>query len=347
MSISISNLAKVEIINNMITNNKNGISVGGPNASGELLITGNTILDNVGGGGLTITGLSGSPAPLVAVTDNLIKNNGGGISVSGTSTLTVSKNQIIANSGDTYGGAWIQNTTSYITDNIFARNTSAASYGGLYLNPTSSLYFTNNTVTNNTAQSIVGGIYCSIDGSNIADIYNNIIWDNKRAGTSSDLYLAGTGIKRGYYNNYQTIGGLWSFEDNRLNVDPLFSSASTDDYHLGTGSLCLNAGDNSAPGIPAKDLDNNTRICDSVVDLGAYEHCTGDCHPADVNNDWVITLDEVTNYAASWKAGASWPKAPNPIHIDYVTRCGYLQKLHAGKYENKGGGKPLCWETKP
>ncbi|MEI6125873.1 MAG: choice-of-anchor Q domain-containing protein [Pseudomonadota bacterium] len=209
-----------------------------------------------------------------------------------------------------------------------------------------SIQLINNTISQNTAASGVGGLYIN-GGSAVVNVYNNIVWGNTCTSGTGDIYLTGTGTRNSYNNNYQNKTGLWSNEGNRLNVDPLFVSASSGDYHLGTGSLCLNVGDNSAPGLPSMDLDNNTRICDSTVDLGAYEHCINECHPADLNNDWVITLDEVNNYASAWKSGTVWPKAPNPIHIDYVTRCGYLQKLNSGNYENKGGGKPLCWESKP
>ena len=53
--------------------------------------------------------------------------------------------------------------------------------------------------------------------------------------------------------------------------------APSDDYHLQSGSPCIDAGSNSAEGIPAKDLDNKPRIIDgdgdgtSIVDIGAYE----------------------------------------------------------------------------
>lgn len=48
-------------------------------------------------------------------------------------------------------------------------------------------------------------------------------------------------------------------------------------------------------------------------------------HPADIQpSDWMLTVDEITMYAAHWKRGQSWDIEPSPILIDYVTRAGYL-----------------------
>ncbi len=50
-------------------------------------------------------------------------------------------------------------------------------------------------------------------------------------------------------------------------------------------------------------------------------------HPADLDDDWHLRIDEVTAYGAAWKTGAVWPRPPNPIPIDYVTNAGFLWKV--------------------
>jgi hypothetical protein len=51
-----------------------------------------------------------------------------------------------------------------------------------------------------------------------------------------------------------------------ISADPLFVSAS--DLHLGTGSMCIDAG--TATGAPARDYTGKLR--DAKPDIGAYEH---------------------------------------------------------------------------
>ncbi len=50
-------------------------------------------------------------------------------------------------------------------------------------------------------------------------------------------------------------------------------------------------------------------------------------HPADVDTDWRLSIDELTAYGAAWQEGAIWEVPPNPIPIDYVTNAGRLWRL--------------------
>ncbi len=46
-------------------------------------------------------------------------------------------------------------------------------------------------------------------------------------------------------------------------------------------------------------------------------------HPADINADARIDINELTAYGAAWKSGANWPNGPVPIDINYFTNAGY------------------------
>jgi hypothetical protein len=66
-------------------------------------------------------------------------------------------------------------------------------------------------------------------------------------------------------------------------------------------------------------------------------------HPADTNNDWRLSIDEITAYGAAWKQGAVWQTGPNPIPIDYVTNAGVLWKTGEVYHYDSTKNPPLCW----
>lgn len=82
------------------------------------------------------------------------------------------------------------------------------------------------------------------------------------------------------------------------------------------------------------------------VDGGSQAICgdgevgSGPPHPADVNNDWRMVINEVTGYATAWRTGQTWPEPPNPIPIAYVTNAAYLY-LSGELYHYVLGASPL------
>ncbi|TMA61480.1 MAG: hypothetical protein E6J80_00105, partial [Deltaproteobacteria bacterium] len=65
-----------------------------------------------------------------------------------------------------------------------------------------------------------------------------------------------------------------------ISADPLFADPVNANYHLQLGSPAIDAGDNTAPELPAKDIDGDPRILDgdgdgvAVVDMGVDEFTT-------------------------------------------------------------------------
>ncbi|MGK0388659.1 MAG: hypothetical protein ACI94Y_001391 [Maribacter sp.] len=127
----------------------------------------------------------------------------------------------------------------------------------------------NTTITNCTISGNSGGLtaWSSAGGTATADINNCIIWDNN----SNDLY-----------NYYSTINiknsmttttlptNVTNLGSNLATIDPLFQDATNDDYHLQPCSPALEAGDNPSNALN-NDLDGQTRILNSNIDIGAYE----------------------------------------------------------------------------
>lgn len=60
-----------------------------------------------------------------------------------------------------------------------------------------------------------------------------------------------------------------------------------------------------------------------------------DYHPADINQDWSISVNELTKYASDWKNG-------HHDRIDYLARATYIWK-NGETYSYDGTGKPVGW----
>ena len=152
-------------------------------------------------------------------------------------------------------------------------------------------------------------------------------------------------LKKGTLRNniFQKVTGYWDVDEGNQTVDPKFHDPENGDFRLSADSPALDAGTNEAvTDLDATDLDGNPRILNGTVDIGAYERNTAPLHPADTNEDSIITLDEFNAYNTAWRANDTWPTPPNEIPIDYVTRAGYLLQK-GGEYKNIGVGKPLTW----
>jgi hypothetical protein len=89
-------------------------------------------------------------------------------------------------------------------------------------------------------------------------------------------------------------------------------SYQVEDYHLATGSPCIDAGDNTAvPGDITTDLDGNPRFVDDpdtvdtgygdppVVDMGAYEFQGMPC-PRDLNGNGYVWIFDLVLLLFSW-----------------------------------------------
>ncbi len=158
------------------------------------------------------------------------------------STATIRNNVIYENYLD---GINCQHSSPIITNNTIYGNKG----DGIDCNYSSPI-ITNNIISSNGIGGLLYGIRNSNKGSPVID-YNNV-WNNGNAGTST--------------NYYDCTRGSNDISDNPAFISP------TSNFRLQGTSTCINAGLNTAQGLPTTDKDGNPRIVHGTVDIGAYEY---------------------------------------------------------------------------
>ncbi len=277
----------------------------------DITLEGNTFSGNSAshfGGGVYVFTFYGTST----VTNNTFSENsanfGSGVFVQTNSGATiVTYNSFDNNSADwDGGGAYVltEYGSTTITNNTFNKNYTGQNGGGalVYINSNSAT-ITNNTFSRNSARKYGGGMYVELYSDKaVANIYNNILWGNtanEGGNDGDDLYIYSDednnniGSIINLYNN--DLGPNSDFDtgqsedlyitdtDNynqasNIKSDPLFVDPAQGDFHLKSGSPCIDKGLNNAPQLPSKDFEGDPRISDgngdgnATVDIGADEY---------------------------------------------------------------------------
>jgi len=169
--------------------------------------------------------------------NKLIQGFGGG----GACLGTLNNCMISGNSAFTGGGA-----CSNTLNNCLLKNNSASTGGGAYY-----CVLVDCTVVSNSASYSGGGV---AGGA----VTNSIVFDNNGGNIFNTKNVA-------YSCTTPLIG-----DTGDISAPPLFVNESTGDFHLQSGSPCINSGNNASVA-GATDLDGNPRIVGGTVDMGAYE----------------------------------------------------------------------------
>jgi hypothetical protein len=201
------------------------------------------------------------------------------------------------------GGMYNQNAGGVVelTNVVFWGN--SADYGGGMHNDGCDPVLVNVTFSGNTASNSGGGMCTGI--YTYPTLINTIYWDNSAVTAGDEIYVADTSTPTISYSLIRGCGGsgggwdpsLGTDGGGNIDADPLFVNAAGGDLHLSWGSPAIDAGDNSAPGLPGTDIDGNPRIVGATVDMGAYEFQTG-CPAGPV---YYVDKDATgSGYGTSW-----------------------------------------------
>jgi predicted outer membrane repeat protein len=241
------------------------------------LIAENKIINNNSslGAGIHITYTS-SPT----IRDNLIWANiagdfgGGGIYILQYSSPLIERNVITQNESTNGAGIYVagDGCNATIKNNLICNNINGA---GIRVTGTAIATIINNTLVGNTASPSYGGGVCCLTSSVIL-IENNIIASN---GSAYGIYVSRTSPVTRYNNvwgngagNYNPVIGDQTGINGNISSDPYFVAPDANDFHLAYSSPCINAGDpNFVPEPNETDYDNNPRILNQRIDIGAYE----------------------------------------------------------------------------
>ncbi len=264
------------IENNMILNNSQAGCTGG-----------------IGGGGISVGG-----AGTGQIIGNVISGNkwtsgdGGGISLFASGAVTVKGNFISGNSASGVspaaqgGGISIVNDSpALIVQNLISDNVADQGAGISFLVPSGSQGPTlvNNTIVNNTITQQGSAIYAS-GFYNLVQFFNNLLIGQRG---QSALYCDGSYSSQppivansdAFSPGGTGFGGVCAglaTQNGNLTADPKFLNKFFN-FKLKASSPAIDAGTNSAPGLPRKDLFGRPRIVDgngdgtAVIDMGAYE----------------------------------------------------------------------------
>jgi parallel beta-helix repeat protein len=294
------------VINCTFENNSAELSGGGmKNKNSSPILTNCTFIGNSArenGGGIEISDNSNPTISNCVFRGNSAGYQGGGMFNQTNSSPTIINCTFVENRATKDAGGMANDQSSPIVINcIFKGNSAGEDGGGMCNSKRSNPKLTNCLFSRNSADKGGGGvairfsepnvINCTFDNNSAKvggaighsnesspKLVNCILWNNIAAkGPQVSLEYSSVTVK--YCNFKDGSPGIYvdqnssvAWDISNIDAKPLFVDAANDDYRLQAGSPCIDAGDNSAiPSSVTMGLDENPRIVNGIVDMGAYE----------------------------------------------------------------------------
>ena len=234
------------------------------------------------------------------IINNTATASGGGV-LNDTASPEMNNVIIQGNTASSGGGIFNANFSSPILINCLLTGNKATTGGAMYNSSSAGPSLINGTVSGNQATSGGGGIYN--DNCTLV-VTNSIVWNNSANGATNTVSASlseNTGSSTTYKNsllaNFTIQTGIILNSDPLFvtNLDPASAPSTLGNFHLQATSVALNVGDNASNTLML-DLDGNTRIQATTIDLGVYE---GEV----ILSTWIGAVDTDWMTAGNWSNG--------------------------------------------
>ncbi len=274
---------------------------------------------------------------------------GGAISDSNSNANTTYVNCALLENGAEQGGAiWDSSSVTY-SGMLIAGN--QATTGGAVYAACDSPTFVNTTIVDNSATASGGSFFLTCTGlvEEPTKLYNTVVWGTMAPvgavasiNVNMNMTVGHSDVQGGQAAIF-AVGGL-TWEPGNIDADPLFvdpdgtdndpSTARDNDYRLGAGSPCIDAGDNqrvpqdtadldgdedTSEALPL-DFDGELRFVDDpdiadtgqgsapIVDMGAFEFQVGGLL-GDMNCDGAVTVGDINPFVLALTDPAGYANA--------------------------------------
>jgi len=182
--------------------------------------------------------------------------------------------------------------------------------GGVFKSTLINCTVTENIATNSAGDASGGGAYFTV-------LRNSIVFNNS-ADTNADYFYSGWNQDWGFDAQYSCFSEAPNGLSGNISSNPTFVNATSGNYRLQSNSLCVNAGFNAdAP--DGVDLDENSRVVNTYVDMGAYEsaHNTPRQYIRDFLPATGVSFSETNTVYLSATGGGSG----NPVIFSALLGC--------------------------